>query len=86
MPKVMFLVVVGRPRPEYEFDGKIGLWVFATERLAKRSDSRTGTLRGETTSIVNVKIDAKAYLEKVGGERGVFDMMRKKMSVCAMPT
>jgi hypothetical protein len=30
----LFLAVVGRPRPEYEFDGKIGLWVFAIERLA----------------------------------------------------
>ena len=28
---------------------------------------------------MDVKIDAKAYLEKIVGKRGVFDMMRKKM-------
>ena len=35
MPKVMFLAAVAKPRPEYGFDGKIGIWPFVIERLAK---------------------------------------------------
>ena len=51
MPKVMFLAVVTRPRPEYDFDGKIGMWPFTVERLAKRSDQRTGTVAGVSVII-----------------------------------
>jgi hypothetical protein len=80
MPKVMFLAVVGRPRPEYGFDGKIGIWSFTVERLAQRGNKRTGTVAGETVIIEDVKIDAAAYVKKITGKGGVFEMMRKKMS------
>ena len=80
MPKVMFLAVVTRPRPEYGFDGKIGIWPFTVERVAKRSDKRTGTVAGVSVIIEDVKIDAKAYLEKIVGKGGVFEKIRAKMT------
>ena len=79
MPKVMFHAVVARPRPEYDFDGKIGIWAFTLERLAKRSCKRTGTVAGETVIIEDVKVNAEVYREKVVGKGGVFEKMREKM-------
>ena len=48
IPKVMFLAVTARPRPEYRFDGKVGLWPFAVTNVARRSDRRTGPIAGVT--------------------------------------
>jgi hypothetical protein len=79
MPKVMFLAAVTRPRPDHDFDGKIGIWPFAVERLAKRSNKKTGTVAGVTVMIEDVKIDAAVYLDMIVGKGGVFEMMRKKM-------
>ena len=56
MPKVMFLAAVARPRPEYDFDGKIGIYPFAIERLAQRNNKRTGTKAGETVIVEDVKV------------------------------
>ena len=47
----MVLAVCARPRPEYNFDGKVGLWSFTLERPAKRSNIRTGAVVGETIFI-----------------------------------
>ena len=43
MPKVMFLAGTARPRAEYAFDGKVGIWPFTVVRKAKRSDSRASS-------------------------------------------
>lgn len=79
MPKVMILAVCARPRAEYAFDGKVGLWSFTLERPAKRSDIRTGTVVGETMILEDVSVDAEAYRQKVICKDGVFDAMRQKM-------
>ena len=78
-PKVMFLAVVARPRPEYAFDGRIGLWPFTLQRKAKRSDARTGTVRGETDILEAVNVTAEEYRNVVLKKDGVFDMIRRKM-------
>ena len=39
----MVLAVCACPRPEHGLDGKVGMFSFTRERLAKRSDIRTGT-------------------------------------------
>ncbi len=39
------------PRPEYDFDGKIGIFPFAIERLAQRNNKRTGTKAGDTVIV-----------------------------------
>ena len=39
----MFLAGTARPRAEYAFDGKVGIWPFTVVRKAKRSDSRAGS-------------------------------------------
>ena len=79
MPKVMFLAVCARPRQEYVFDGKIGLWSFTLERPAKRSDVRTGTVVGQTMILEDVSVTAVEYRIKIVGKDGVFDSMRKSM-------
>ena len=57
----MFLAVTARPRTEYRFDGKIGIWPFTVERKALRSDKRTGTVAGQTTIIESVTVTAEEY-------------------------
>ena len=79
MPKVMFLAAVTKPRPEYNFDGKLGIWEFAFERLAKGSNKNTGTVKGVTVILEDVKVDGEAYRKKITGKDGVFDMMREKI-------
>ncbi|XP_065195838.1 uncharacterized protein LOC135827237 [Sycon ciliatum] len=79
MPKVMVLAVCARPRPEYGFDGRIGMWSFTIERLAKRSDRRTGVVAGQTTILEDVTVDASAYRKKIIAKGGVFEAIREKM-------
>lgn len=79
MPKVMVLAVCARPRPEYGFDGRIGLWSFTLERPAKRSNVRTGTVVGQTMVLEDVRVDSVAYRDKVIKKGGVFEAMRQKM-------
>ena len=66
------------PSPEYGFDGKIGIWPFTVERVAKRS-SRTGNVAGVTMILEDVKVDAVEYQKKITMNGGVFDCMRQKM-------
>jgi hypothetical protein len=79
MPKLMFLSAVARPRPEYGFDGKIGIWYFAVERKAKRSHKATGTIKGVTDILETVTVDAKEYRTKLCCKGGVMDAIREKM-------
>ena len=79
MPKVMFLAATARPRPEYGFDGKIGIWPFTLERKAKRSDARTGTVAGETDILESVTVNAEEYRKVMLKKDGVLDAMRSKM-------
>ena len=65
IPQVMFLAVCARPRQEYAFDGKIGLWSFTLELPAKWRDVRTGT--------EDVSVTAAEFYIKIVGMDGVFD-------------
>lgn len=78
-PKIMFLAVCAKPRSEYGFDGRIGLWSFTLERPAKRSNVRTGTVIGETLMLEDVSVNATAYRQKIISKDGVFDSMRQRM-------
>lgn len=75
----MFLAVTARPRDVYNFDGKIGLWAFTAIRKARRSDTRTGTIAGETDIIQSVVVNAAEYRNVMLKKNGVFDAMRTKM-------
>ena len=75
----MFMAAVTKPRPEYGFDGKIGIWPFTVERAAKRSCQRTGTVAGVTMILEDVTVDAEEYRKKITMRGGVFDCMREKM-------
>lgn len=79
MPKVMFLAVCAKPRREYGFDGKVGIWSFTLERPAKRSNVKTGTVVGQTMILEDVRVDATAYRQKIICKNGVFDCMRRKL-------
>ena len=76
----MFLAAVTKPRPEYGFDGKIGIWPFTVKRVAKRSCQRTGTVAGVSMILEDVTVDAEEYRKKITMCGGVFDCMRKKMT------
>ena len=62
IPKLMFLAAVARPRFDTHYkkfyDGKIGIWPFATEVPAKRSSRNRP--RG-TLEIKSMNVDGKAY-------------------------
>ena len=75
----MFLVAVARPRPEYNFDGKIGIWHFAKVRKAKRSHKATGTVKGVTDIMETYTVDAKVYREVITGKESVMEAIREKM-------
>jgi len=78
-PKLMFLVANARPRPEYNFDGKIGIWYFANVRKAKRSHKATGTVKGVTDIMETYTVDAKVYRQHITGKGGVMEAIREKM-------
>ena len=50
MPKLMFLVVTARPRPEYKFDGKIGIWCARVARRARRVFDAVATVGGSRST------------------------------------
>ncbi len=60
IPKLMFLAAVARPRPEVGFDGKIGLWVFAEKKPAKRNSKNrpAGTLVTTPVSVKKPEVEA----------------------------
>ena len=79
MPMVMFLAVTARPRAEYNFDGKLGIWPFTLTRTAQRSDKRTGTVAGVTEIVQTVTVTADEYRRVMLMKDGVFDAIREKM-------
>ena len=79
MPKVMFLAVTARPREEYQFDGKIGVWPFTITSFVKRSDSRTGTVAGEMQVFESVTVNADEYRSVLLKKDGVLAAIREKM-------
>ena len=79
VPKLMFLCAVARPRPEYNFDGKIGIWFFAVDRKAKRSNKKTGTVAGVTDVLESLTVNAEEYRKTMCGSHGVFAKIREKM-------
>eukprot|EP00117_Sycon_ciliatum_P044524 scpid94515/ scgid32113/ len=79
MPKVMFLAVTAKPRAEYGFDGKVGMWPFTVVRKAKRSHAKTGTVAGETDIIESVTVTAEEYRHTMLKKNGVFCKLREKM-------
>ena len=58
--KLMYLIVVARPRWEYGFDGKIGCWPVAEWRQAKRNSANRPA---GTWEIKPVSMDAPMYLQ-----------------------
>ena len=75
----MFLAVIAKLRPEYSFDGKVGIWSFTRLRKAKRSVKKTGTVAGETDILESVSVTAEEYRHVVLKRGGVFDTLRQKM-------
>ena len=69
IPKVMFLVVNARPRPEYNFDGKIGIWEFSEIVHTRNGDEK----------VLNISVNADVYRAKIVSKGGVFEAMRAKM-------
>ena len=80
MPKIMFLAVCAKPRNEYGFDGRIGLWSFTLERFAKRSDIRTGTVVGESLMLEDVSVDARALVSAQICPR-IIDILRQNFAL-----
>ena len=80
MPKLMFLAATARPRPEYGFDGKIGLWFFGITRKAKKSHASTGTIKGVTDILETVTVDAKEYRKKVLGRVLIWNSICNRIS------
>ena len=58
--RVRSLVAAGRLSHE-KFEEKIGVWPFTITRFAKRSESRTGTVAGETQVLESVTVNADEY-------------------------
>lgn len=79
VPKVMFLAVTAKPRPEYKFDGKVGIWPFTVVRKAQRSHKATGTVAGVTDIMESVTVTAEEYRKVMLRKDGVFDALRTKM-------
>ena len=69
MPKLMFCAAVARPRPEYEFDGKVGIFFFGFKRKAKRGNKLTGTIAGVTDILEDIKVDAHVYRAVLLGQQ-----------------
>ena len=78
-PQVMFLAVTAKPRPEYSFDVKVGIWSFTRLRKANRSVKKTGTVAGETDILESVSVTAEEDRHVMLKRGGVFDTLRQKM-------
>lgn len=72
--KVMFLSAVAKPRPEYGFDGKIGIWRICEKKEAKRSSKNRP--KGAVVT-QDVEITAAKFLELL--RTTVVPAVRRKM-------
>ena len=79
IPKVMFPAVTACLRPEYNFNGKVGIWPFTVTRATKRSNKRTGTVAGQTQVLELVNVDAAQYRNAMTWKDGVFAAIHAKM-------
>jgi hypothetical protein len=74
IPKVMFLAANARPRPEYGFDGKIGMWrVTGLKEALKKSKNHE---KGDEYE-VDITMNADAYRDLMVNK--VFPAIREKM-------
>ena len=78
-PRVMFLAVTAKPRPEYQFDGKVGIWPFTLTRKAQRSVKKADTVAGQTDILESVSVTAEEYRKFMLRAGGVFDKCGAKM-------
>jgi hypothetical protein len=74
--KVMFLVAIGKPNPEKDFDGKIGCWPIVEEYTAKRNSKNHD--RGEVY-LKPVNVNGQVFRDFMTQEGGVLDMIKEKM-------
>lgn len=73
IPKVMILTAIARPRPEYNFNGLVGMWRVAVKAVAKNNSKN----RDAGTEIsVDVNMDGKQWRKMAGL---VFRAIRTKM-------
>jgi len=72
----MFLTVLGLPRPEFGFDGKIGIWRVSEEVTATRKSKyhNAGDVYEKDCTVTS-----EWYRECLMKEGGVFQMIREKM-------
>ena len=78
MPKVMFLAMTAKPRPDHDF-GKVGIWPFTTTRKARRSNMRTRTVAVVTNVLEPVSVTADEYRKVLLRNNGV---LRQYNSEC----
>lgn len=73
--KVMCITAIAKPRPEFGFDGKCGIWVFAEEDVAKRSSKN----RGKGSKVLRpYEVTGDVWAEMLATK--VFPAIRRKMS------
>jgi hypothetical protein len=74
IPKTMFLAANARPRPEYGFDGKLGMW-----RVTELKEALRGSKNHERGDVyeVDVSITAEVYRNLL--KTKVFPAIREKM-------
>ncbi len=72
--KVMFITAVARPRPEHNFDGKIGMWRVVMPYVAKRTSKLHH--RGQRY-MKDVTLNARLFQKTV--LRKIFPAIRRKM-------
>ena len=74
IPKVMFVAANARPRPEYGFDGKIGMWRVTSFKTAQRGSKNHD--RGDVYE-VDISINAAVYRQLL--QNKVLPAIRRKM-------
>jgi len=76
IPKVMFLTVLALPRPEFGFDGKIGIWRVCEEVTAARKSKSYN--KGDVFD-QDCTVTSEWYLDCMTKVGGVYEAIRNKM-------
>ena len=79
MPKVMFVSVCAKQRPEYGFNGKVAIWSFTAKCPAKRNNDKIGTVVGLTMILKEVRVDLSVYFQKIISKHGTFSRMPQEL-------
>lgn len=74
--KVMFLTVLALPRPEFDFDGKIGIWRVCEEVIASRKSKLHN--RGDVYE-QDCTVTSEWYRDCMVGDDGILATICKKM-------